>query len=244
MRWPGSWHLKASPKLARLVTLNKAAEVHLPEAVEALETAAEQAGLLDHDLPRPKTSSTPQAPLKLVESALAALPNAAEHWDTWIKVGLLVYAATGASAEGLDAWITWSAKSSKKFVAGACEERWAHFATSPPTRGGAGTLFMLAKAAGWKRPIDTQMGHPLGPEDDPGYQPAQEAAAASDGADTDAIDAVIDRFNNKFLMVNEAGKAIIYQPGYNSVLKADASTGCHQGLTDTLPQSARPGRSR
>jgi hypothetical protein len=82
---------------------------------------------------------------------------------------------------------------------------------------------MLAKAAGWKRPdprpIDTPDGPPPGPEDDPGYQPAQEAAAASDGADTDAIDAVIDRFNNKFLMVNEAGKAIIYQPGYDSVLK-------------------------
>ena len=31
-------------------------------------------------------------------------------------------------------------------------ERWRHFATSPPTRGGAGTLIFLAKAAGWKRP--------------------------------------------------------------------------------------------
>jgi hypothetical protein len=223
MRWPGSWHLKATPKLARLITLNEAAEVHLPEAVEALETAAEQAGLLEFELPRPNGSGTPQAPIALVESALAVLPNAAEHWDTWIKVGLLLYRATGASAEGLDAWVTWSAKSSKKFVAGACEERWAHFATSPPTRGGAGTLFMLARAAGWKRPdprpIDAPDGPPAGPEDDPGYQAAQEAAAASGGADTDAIDAVIDRFNSKFLMVNENGKALIYQPGFDPVLK-------------------------
>ena len=248
MRWPGSWHLKAKPKLARVVTLNNATEVHLPEAVEALETAAEAAGLLEVGLPQPKGSSTKRATLELVESALAALPNDDEHWDIWIKIGLLVYAATGASAEGLDAWVTWSAKS-KKFAAGACEERWGHFAMSPPTRGGAVTLFMLAKAAGWKRPdpqpIDAPDGPPPGPENDPGYQAAQEAAAASDRADTDAIDAVIDRFNNQFMLVNENGKAVIYQPGFDPVLKRRRFDRLSTRDLQTLYLNRlRPGRNR
>lgn len=39
-RWPGSWHRKARPRLAKIVCLNQHAEVHLGEAVDALETAA------------------------------------------------------------------------------------------------------------------------------------------------------------------------------------------------------------
>jgi hypothetical protein len=89
MRWPGSWHLKATPKLAKIVTRNETAQVHLPLAIEALETAAEQAGLLEFELPRPNGSGTPQASIGLVESALAVLPNAGEHWDTWLTHPLI-----------------------------------------------------------------------------------------------------------------------------------------------------------
>jgi hypothetical protein len=151
MRWPGSWHLKATPKLATIIGLNNAAEVYLPAALEALETAAEAAGLREAGTRDAKPSGSPQAPLWLVQSALEALPNNDEHWDYWIKIGLLTYAAAGGSEEGLAVWNGWSHKSSK-FVAGTCEERWDHFHKSPPTRGGAGTLFFLAKATGWQRP--------------------------------------------------------------------------------------------
>ena len=81
-----------------------------------------------------------------------AIPNDDdESWDRWINVGLCTYRATGGSEDGRAAWSAWSAKSAK-FVPGACDERWAHFATSPPTRGGAGSIFFWAKAAGWKDP--------------------------------------------------------------------------------------------
>ena len=105
LRWPGSWHLKGAPKLARSVTLNEAAEVHLAEAVEALEAAAEAAGLNDQDT-TPQPNGQPQAPIALVRSALAALPNGDEHWDQWNKFGMATYAATAGSADGLDAWDT------------------------------------------------------------------------------------------------------------------------------------------
>ena len=151
LRWPGSWHMKAAPKLARIIALNEAAELHLGDALDALEPAVEDAGLATADTT--KTSGEAQTTIEVIESSLTAIPNWNEHWDQWIKIGLLTYRASGHSDAGLKAWITWSQKSGK-FIAGTCEERWAHFHTSPPDRGGAGTLIMLAKAAGWQRPRD------------------------------------------------------------------------------------------
>jgi hypothetical protein len=174
LRWPGSWHLKATPKLAKVVMWNDEAEVHLQEATEALETAAEQAGLNGAGA-NPQPNGDPRAPIYLVRSALAALPNPDEHWDQWIKIGMATYAATAGSVDGLDAWNTWSAKSSK-YVAGSCDERWSHFRTSPPTKIGFGTLTFWAKAAGWQIPDpaedtrDAPDGPPPGQKD--AHQPA------------------------------------------------------------------------
>jgi hypothetical protein len=143
VRWLGSWHLKdqGRPRLARIVALNDAAEIHLGEALELLEVAAEAAGTAQapgSPGPRPTFGARParelQAPIAIVRSALEALPNADEHWETWNTIGLLVYAATGGSPEGLEAWESWSAKSCKH-EAGACEARWQRFHRSPPTRG-------------------------------------------------------------------------------------------------------------
>ena len=62
LRWPGSWHLKATPKLAQIITLNKAAEVHLKEAIDALEAAAEADGLNGIANPGQPASGDPLAP--------------------------------------------------------------------------------------------------------------------------------------------------------------------------------------
>jgi len=151
LRWPGTWHRKAEPPMARIVAVSEAAEVHLPDALDALEAAVEAAGISEFGTAGPKASGEPQAPIALLASALEAIPNDDAHWDDWTIIGLLLYRATGTSEEGLQLWIAWSWKS-PKHRDGACEERWAHFATHPPTRGGAGTIFMRAKAAGWTRP--------------------------------------------------------------------------------------------
>ena len=41
LRWPGTWHRKDIPQLARIIARNPGAEVHLPIALDALETAVE-----------------------------------------------------------------------------------------------------------------------------------------------------------------------------------------------------------
>ena len=45
IRWPGSWHRKTTPRLARIVALNEAREIDLREALETLQEAAAVAGV-------------------------------------------------------------------------------------------------------------------------------------------------------------------------------------------------------
>lgn len=51
IRWPGSWHRKRAPRLARIVTLHDAREIELQESLERLQEAAKVAGVSDY----PKT---------------------------------------------------------------------------------------------------------------------------------------------------------------------------------------------
>ena len=150
LRWPGSLNRKRSPRMAMIQAHNPDAEIHLPYALTALEEAVEAAGLgtLANG---PRITGQPQAPIPLLASALSALSNADLRWDEWNRIGMAAWAATGGAAEGLDAWEAWSAKSGKH-VPGACDARWAHYGTSPPSRLGAGTILFMAQAEGWIRP--------------------------------------------------------------------------------------------
>ena len=182
LRWPGSWNRKAAPKLAMIVAENPDAEVHLADALGTLQEAVEAAGLNQGTSGSAKASAPPQAPLHLVAEALRTIPNLEVHWDEWVRIGLATWNATGGSSEGLDAWSAWSAKSNKHSNE-ACSERWAHFAGSPPGKIGAGTIFFLAKCAGWhdprKRTSENSTEPPSADSDDPGYQPNESGPTRS-----------------------------------------------------------------
>lgn len=147
LRWPGSWNTKSAPRMARIVALNDAAEIHLDEAAERLAEAVEAAGFGKRQAAAARPG-VPQAPVPDIAAALATIPNAELHWDDWNRMGMAVWRASGGSPEGLAAWEEWSAKSPKHSGA-ACADRWAHYATSPPQKLGAGTIFFLARAHGW-----------------------------------------------------------------------------------------------
>jgi hypothetical protein len=163
LRWPGSWNRKRNPKLADIIGGDDTAEIDLQEACDRLEEAVEAAGLRGMD-EGSRASGEPQAAIDLIVSALAAIPNEDLHWDDWTKMGLAVWRATGGSAEGLNAWADWSAKS-KKHEDQACVDRWKHFAAHPPSRIGAGSIFFRAKALGWQRPIRAGQSTKAGPDD-------------------------------------------------------------------------------
>ena len=152
MRWPGSWHRKAEPKIARIVALNEDAEIDLGEALERLREAAADAGQESEPLSEHASGELAADPFDVI-AALLVIPNADVGWDEWNKIGMAAWAATGGSASGLAAFMAWSERS-KKFNEADVHGRWRHYRTSPPERIGAGTLFYLAKQAwpSWRKP--------------------------------------------------------------------------------------------
>jgi hypothetical protein len=156
LRWPGSWHRKGTPRMARIVHHEPTRELDLFRAHHFLERAV---GPTD-DLPRSNQSASPRRPVEFADlaAALAALPNADLPWDEWNRIAMAAWSATAGSPEGLAAFVEWSSKSPKHSAA-ACEARWRHFFTSPPDRIGAGTIFYLAaphvppaaRALPWRR---------------------------------------------------------------------------------------------
>ena len=107
------------------------------------------------------TGDKPEAPLELVAAALAALPNDDLGWSDWNRIGMATWRATKGSDDGLTAFLNWSSKS-KKFDEGTARESWRHYASSPPTELGAGTLFYEANEAvpGWRVRAVAAMGFP------------------------------------------------------------------------------------
>lgn len=151
IRWPGSWHRKSTPRLAKVVAVSEN-EIDLTEALEILREAA---GVADFGSAGVKANGKLRAADDAyVASALAAIPNGndpkAHHWDCWNRIGMATWAATGGSEIGREAFATWSAKSSKNDPV-ATENRWQHYRTSPPTKAGFGTLVYLARkhSPGW-----------------------------------------------------------------------------------------------
>jgi hypothetical protein len=152
IRWPGSWHRKAEPRLTKIVGGNADAEIELADTYELLCEMAAAAGR-EKPGDKARTSSEPQADEFDVIAALQAIPNSDVPWDEWNRIGLAAWRATGGSEAGFAAFAAWSAKSGKNDRS-VTRERWDHFATSPPSEIGAGTLFFLANQAhpGWRKP--------------------------------------------------------------------------------------------
>ena len=108
-----------------------------------------------------------------VVAALCAIPNAgAADWEGWNRIGMAAWAASGGNIAGLAAFHAWSSQH-PTYDADETDRRWAHYAISPPTSIGAGTLFHLARGS---REEPT----PANDEHDGGETPAQTTQTAQD----------------------------------------------------------------
>ena len=96
--------------------------------------------------PAPANGTLRAADANDIGAALAAIPNNDTDWETWNRVGMATWAAAEGAAFGYAAWAAWSAKSAKD-VPSRTRERWDHYATSPPSKIGMGSLVHLAKQA-------------------------------------------------------------------------------------------------
>ena len=149
IRWPGSWHRKGTPRLAKIVAFSDDNEIDLTEAVERLRDASGAATFAGFGF---KTSGKARGRRSRSRSlgSLGHPERRSSTWNDWNRIGMAAWAATGGSEAGRKAFAEWSAKSSKNDPA-ATEARWQHYRTSPPTRIGFGTLVYLARqhSPGW-----------------------------------------------------------------------------------------------
>jgi hypothetical protein len=150
LRWPGSWHRK-NPRLPRLAELkaNPDVEIDLGIALQRLREACppktrntDSGQGRDHG--RNETGHDPRAPLPKLEAALSVVPNANVGWEEWNNIGMAMWVAS--DGRGFNAFDAWSQKSSK-YDADNTRARWEHYASSPPSRVGAGSIFFLADRA-------------------------------------------------------------------------------------------------
>ena len=142
LRWPGSWHRKHEPRIARIVDLRPGVEIDPSEVVELLEPLIPVQGaggrrrggrghhseLDDHDL-----------------AALGEIiANPDLEWADWNRLGMAFFAASNGSEAGLAAFDQVSQRSAK-YDADDTRRRWEHFHQSPPHRLGPGTLIYEAR---------------------------------------------------------------------------------------------------
>lgn len=196
LRWPGSLHRKAAPRLARIVALRDI-EIELDDALEQLREAVEAMpdknrghGSDYTDLAGRQTSRFgPEAEALDIISALAVIPNTERNWKRWSDIAMAVWHASSGGEAGRAAFLAWSSKFAGDDPA-KTRQRWLDIAKSPPGGIGAGTLFHLAREAwpGWEKPSDLARRAANDPGEPPPHivDPKRDAARAksSNGAAT------------------------------------------------------------
>lgn len=93
------------------------------------------------------SSAEAQADPLRIAAALNAIPNGGPpDWEGWNRVGMALWRATGGSPAGWEAWSAWSQRNAA-YNPTETRKRWDHYAVSPPTSIGAGSIFHMAGAA-------------------------------------------------------------------------------------------------
>ncbi len=107
--------------------------------------------------PRPASAVRAAANRVEVESALAVLDPDADY-DTWIRIGMALQASGQPWA--FEVWDAWSASGPSYPGPAELAKKWASFKPEGAAgrAAGLGTLFALAQAAGWSRPVTRSEG--------------------------------------------------------------------------------------
>ena len=156
----------------------------------------------------PEPAETPEP--EVLATAMQLIPNdGPADWEHWNAIGMALFAATNGSEAGRDLWLAWSAKH-PSYDTATTDARWCHYATSPPSRTGAGKLFALA-ADTIKAPTGGNSQHP----------PATHIPAEPDDPDAPPIERPV-RFSDNalaFLFTAEYGQDLRYVPDWRTWLR-------------------------
>jgi hypothetical protein len=157
LRWAGSVHRKAEPRLARIIEFHPEVEISWQEAHSKLKAAVEAEGkAAAPGSARGSfnfTRSGVRSEIMDIAAAVAVIPNddsddpPGTSRKEWNDMGLRIHAATGGSEAGYALFLDWSQRSTKKFTGKHIRKVWESFGKCPPGRTGAGALFKRARAA-------------------------------------------------------------------------------------------------
>jgi hypothetical protein len=112
MRWPGSWHCKGEPRLARIVGGDPEKEIDLDEALQKLPQVK----------PRQNVKSGGNGALPStaeIEAALSVIPS--DDYNVWFEIACALQQTLGES--GLALFVPWT-KKSDKYDADECAAKW------------------------------------------------------------------------------------------------------------------------
>jgi hypothetical protein len=102
MRWPGSWHCKGEPRLARIVGGDPEKEIDLNEALQKLpQVGRRQKAKTGNKAARSEGTE--------IEAALNVIPS--DDYHVWFEVGCALQQALGEAS--LPMFVAWSKKSGK-----------------------------------------------------------------------------------------------------------------------------------
>jgi hypothetical protein len=95
----------------------------------------------------------PDADQLLIE-ALTLIPNNDRDWERWKQIGMMVFARTGNTAAGLEAFTTWSKRSTYHNDSDTIKA-WQEITNSPPTEFDAEAILHVADKAspGWRAAV-------------------------------------------------------------------------------------------
>ena len=230
LRWPGTWHLKGEPRLARIVECNPDREVHLEEVLNILEDAANLRGIPLDDEPRRTNGSAALADDDDLMALARAIPNDADtSWDHWNLIGMAFWAASSGGDAGFAAFGLWSSKSPKSGVSGdggTTAARWRHYRTSPPTKLTLGKLVFLARQAepdfrlpSWDRHDDY---NPFTGAEGEAPEAGEEAAEQPRGDDwKKKLGTAIAEMNDRYFVSTLGGRTVIASLVYDDALQRE-----------------------
>jgi hypothetical protein len=142
LRWPGSWHRKHEPRLARILDLRPEVEIDPTEAIELLEPLLPPRRRSGRS--RVGAALSPQLDDRDLQVLGEIIANADWEWADWNRLGMAVFAASGGSEAGFAAFDSISRRS-PKHDPDETRRRWEHYRQFPPDRLGPGTLVYEAR---------------------------------------------------------------------------------------------------
>lgn len=145
IRWPGSWHRKAEPRLAT-VEINADAEIDLDASIAVMIEAGYDVPL---EAERPDIAKNLLAPSEAaLDAVMMNLRNSTDvDWNQWNTVGMALFNASGGSSFGCALFDLWSEACAAKYKRSEVMKRWRHWMDHPADRIGFPTLRQMAEGA-------------------------------------------------------------------------------------------------